>query len=504
MKIKNILFSIFFVGISSINCAQISASEEIMSKIRNEGYQNSQVMPILKELTDVYGQRLTGSHEYFAAAQWMLTKMKDLGFENAHFENFCANCRGWSIKSFNVEMIAPNYMNIAAYPLAMTQSTKGIIEGEVVHISSFGDLSLINEQWSGNLKGKIVLLGTLPKKKPNSGSFMNPISTERLEAMEQLLVPTKQRAPLPETIKSWEMDGSKEMKFLQFLEKEGAIAILKTASSRFGTLRADGTYYYRKDDLKPLPFFAILPDHFSRILRLIEQNITASIRLNLETEYYFEPNNNVNIIAELTGQSNKLKSETILVGAHFDSWHAGTGANDNGASCIVLVEAFRILKAIGFSPKRTIKIGFWGGEEQALLGSVAYAKTHFGDFDNPNIESTKVSAYLNLDNGSGMIRGIHLQQNEFARPVFEDIFNSMPTAEKFYVSIENTFSTDHFTFDHYNIPSFQFIQDPTPNAHTQLDLLEYVPEEDVMKNAVIMAWAIYSLSEMKTKVPRKK
>lgn len=503
MNIKNILFSIFFVGSSTIGFTQISTSEKILAKIRNEGYQNSQVMPMLKELTDVYGQRLSGSHEYFAAAQWMLNKMKELGFENAHFENYCENCRGWSINSFNIEMIAPNYMKIAAYPLAMTKSTGGIVEGEIVHISSYKDLNFIKAQWSGNLNGKIVLLGTLPKKK-SFGSFSNPISEKRLNEMEQQLVPTKQRAPLPETLKSWEMDGSKEMKFLQFLESEGTIAVLKTASTRFGAVRADGTYYYRKDDLKPLPFFAIMLDHFSRLLRLVDQNVIPKIRLNLETEHYFKPDNNVNIIGELTGQSSKLKSETILVGAHFDSWHAGTGANDNGASCIVLVEALRILKAIGYAPKRTIKIGLWGGEEQALMGSVAYAKSHFGNFDQPNIESTKVSTYLNLDNGSGLIRGIHLQQNEFARPVFEEIFDSMPSVEEFFVSIENTFSTDHFTFDHYNIPSFQFIQDPTPYAHTQLDLIEYVPKEDVMKNAVIMAWTIYSLSEMNAKVPRKK
>ena len=177
-------------------------------------------------------------------------------------------------------------------------------------------------------------------------------------------------------------------------------------------------------------------------------------------------------------------------------------------SSIVLVEALRILKEIGFAPKRTLRVGLWGGEEQAFIGSVDYARSHFGELDQkPNKESTNVSAYLNLDNGAGAIRGVYLQNNEFARPVFEKIFSSLPGSDDWALTIDNTLSTDHETFDHYNIPAFQFIQEPLTynnvTHHTQLDVLEYVPEEDVMKNAVILAWTIYSISEMDGKVPRK-
>ena len=172
------------------------------------------------------------------------------------------------------------------------------------------------------------------------------------------------------------------------------------------------------------------------------------------------------------------------------------------------MEALRILKQSGLALKRTIRIGLWGGEEQAFIGSISYAREHYGALDKkPTPESEKVTAYLNLDNGAGLIRGIYLQGNEFARPVFKQIFSPFPSLQENALTIENTLSTDHETFDHYNIPSFQFIQDPlsynTLNHHTHLDLPEYVPEEDLKKNAVILAWTIYSLANMDTKVPRK-
>ena len=216
-----------------------------------------------------------------------------------------------------------------------------------------------------------------------------------------------------------------------------------------GVLHPDGTYYYRNDDIKPLPYFTIMPEHFGRLFRLLKLNITPTIRLNLDTEFYLEPENNVNIIGEIPSNDAQLKSESILIGAHFDSWHWGTGATDNGVNCTVLVEALRILKTIGYSHKRTIKIGLWGGEEQAFLGSAAYASQHFGQLDEkPNAESTKVSAYLNLDNGAGAIRGVYLQNNEFARPVFDNIFSFIPNITDGAVTIENTLSTDHETFDY--------------------------------------------------------
>jgi len=508
MKLKTIFALYLFIGFSINSYSQVTSAQTTLSKIRNEGFNNSEALNMLSQLTDIYGQRLTGTREYYKAANWISEEMKKVGLQNVHFENYCSDCRGWDIKTFKVEMVAPNYMNISAYPLAMSKSTDGIVSGEIIHIKSFADMNIVRKDFAGKLKGKVILLGNEPKKKSLLDTLEFRYSDERLKQMEQQLTAKKEVTPLPELFERWKIDDKSDENFLQFAETEGALAVLTTRSMYLGVLHPDGTYYFRNDDHKPLPYFTIMPEHFGRLYRMIKLNSTPTVRLNLQTEFYDEPENNVNILGEITGNDPQLKSESIILGAHFDSWHSGAGATDNGANCVVLVEALRILKKIGYQPKRTIKMGLWGGEEQAFLGSAAYAKKHFGGLNKtPNNESQKVSAYLNLDNGAGLIRGVYLQDNELARPVFENIFEPISKINFGAITIENTVSTDHETFDHYNIPSFQFIQDElgynTTTHHTALDFLEYVNEDDIMKNAVILAWTIYSLDNMKEKIPRK-
>jgi carboxypeptidase Q len=509
MKLKTIIAFFLFLGFTSNSYSQLAADEKTLSEIRNEGFNNSEVMNMLSKFTDIYGQRLTGTREYYKAANWMADEMKKVGLQNVHFENYCSDCRGWNIKTFNVEMVAPNYMSISAYPAAMSKSTNGIVSGEIISIENAADLSKVSAQFSGKLKGKIILLGKVPEKKSLLDTIESRHSDEQLKQMEQQLTAKLKETPLPELFEKWEIEDKADQNFLKFLEAEGALAVLTTRSMYLGVLHPKEMYYFRNGDLKPLPYFSIMPEHFGRLYRMTKLNTTPIIRLNLETEFYNEPNNNVNIIGEITGNDAVLNSESILIGAHFDSWHSGTGATDNGANCIVLVEALRILKQIGYKPKRTIRIGLWGGEEQAFLGSAAYAKTHFGALnEKPNATSTEVSAYLNLDFGAGAIRGIYLQNNEFARPIFEKAFEPISNLTTGAITIENALQTDHETFNFYNIPSFQFIQDQlaynTTTHHTNLDLLEYVHEDDIKKNAVILAWTIYSLDKMKEKVPRKK
>lgn len=508
MKQKTIIALFLFIGIAINTFSQVTDEQNTLSAIRNEGFNNSEAINMLSQLTDIYGQRLTGTREYYAAANWISDEMKKIGLQNVHFESYCDDCRGWDIKTFKVEMVAPNYMNISAYPLAMSKSTNGIVTGEIILIESFADMNKVQKNFTGKLKGKIILLGTAPKKKSLLDTLEFRHSDKDLEQMEQQLTAKQEITPLPELFEKWKIEDKSDENFLVFAETEGALAVLTTSSMYLGVLHPQGTYYFRNDDLKPLPYFTIMPEHFGRLYRMTKLKSTPNIRLNLETEFYNEPKNNVNIIGEIIGNDAQLKSESILLGAHFDSWHSATGATDNGVNCVVLVEALRILKEIGYQPKRTIRIGLWGGEEQAYLGSAAYARKHFGDLDEqPNTESKKVTAYLNLDNGGGLIRGVFLQNNELARPVFKKIFEPLSNISAGAITIENTLSTDHETFDHYKIPSFQFIQDDlaygTATHHTTLDFLEYVHENDIMKNAVILAWTIYSLDSMKGKIPRK-
>lgn len=509
MTLKSTIIYVLLLSFLFSAYSQSVSRDVMLEKIKNEGFNNSQAMSMISELTDVYGQRLTGSDEYYAAAKWISEKMTTLGLENVHFESYCDNCRGWSMESFNVEMISPNFMHISAYPLAMSKSSNGIVTGDVIHIKTYNQLDSLKLNYAGELRGKIILLGEVPRRKLLTDTIFERYSEADLEKMANQDSAKVKQTPLPELLKSWETDDIKEEAFLKFVEEEGGLAVLKSRSMYLGVLHPDGTYFYKDGQLKPLPFFTIMPEHFGRMARMIDRNVTPKIRLNLETSFYSKPENNVNIIAEIAGTDKKLKSETVMVGAHFDSWHSGTGATDNGASSVVLVEALRILKSIGYQPKRTIKLGLWGGEEQAFIGSVSYGKAHFGQFDEePNEESTKVTVYLNLDNGAGAIRGLYLQNNTFAKPVFKEVFSSIPDITDGVLTIENTLSTDHETFDFYNIPAFQFIQDPleydTVTHHTELDVFEYVPEQDVKKNAVVLAWTIYSLSENEGKVPRKK
>jgi hypothetical protein len=508
MKFKSYLFIFVFFGIIFNSYSQLITAEKLLAKMRHEGFQNSRAMGMLSQLTDVYGQRLTGSREYFAAANWISNEMKDIGLQNVHFEKYCPHCRGWSITSFNLEMTAPNYMHISGYPLAYTKSSDGTVSGELVHIESYEDMDEVTHQFAGNLEGKVVLLGRTPSIKSLSEPLTTRFSEEELTQMEEKLTAEIKSTPIPELIKLWDIEDFEDDEILRFVEAEGGLAVLKTEPMHLGILHPNGTYYYKMNDLKPIPYFTIIPEHFGRMLRMLNLGIVPVISLNLITEFYDEPENNVNIIGQITGKDPKLKNEQLIIGAHFDSWHSGTGATDNAACCVVLVEALRILKQIGYTPRRTIVIGIWGGEEQAHLGSLAYAINHFGSLDQkPNTKSKKISAYLNLDNGAGAIRGIFLQGNEFARPVFSEIFEPLDDLCDGTITIENDLETDHETFDHYNIPAFQFIQDQlayrTVTHHTYLDVLEYVPEKDIMKNAVILAWTLYSLAEMDEKVPRK-
>lgn len=505
---KILLITAIFSCFSINMYAQPKTNDSILTKIKDVGYHESQVKMLTYELSDVYGQRLTGSREYLAAAKWASIKMKEAGLTNVHFENYCTNCRGWNVKSFNVEMQSPNYMHITSYPLAWTKGSNGTVEGEVINIESFSDLDSIKYLYKGILRNKIILLGKEPVFNPMPDPISKRYSTKELEKMQQLLIAENKTRPLPEAIEIFRNEYSKDSTFLKFAEVEGALAVFKASASAAGLMKVGGTYYYKENDFKPLPYFIILPEHAGRLIRLINQNIVPKIRLNLETVFYNESDNNVNIIGEIKGSDPELNYEVVMIGAHFDSWHSATGATDNGGNCMVLLEALRILKKAGIVPKRTIRLALWGGEEQDFNGSVAYATKHYGKLDSkPNKASEKVSTYLNLDDGIGAIRGIYLQENILARPVFEEIFGAFSFQEKYYTTIENTTDTDHETFNHYNIPSFEFIQDPldyrTLSHHKMLDLPEYILESDMKKNAVFLAWTIYSLASRDEMVPRK-
>jgi len=502
------------------------AQENALAKINTEGFQKSEVYEIIEALSDSYGPRLTGTHQYLQAAEWTKTKLESWDIDKIVLEPYCDDCMGWDLKSFNVEVTAPSYMKIEAYPYAWTQNSDGVQETEIVLIENYNDLENVKKNWAGKLKGKTVLIANNGVQLHGAGSgnsvLLKPLSTryseERLNeaessintAPENPLGYVTDEVTLPGMMELFEKYLGQERPFFEFLRNEGALAAFGTKNLHPGILHPSGTYDHRSSQTQGIPYFAIAADDYGRLSRIIRKGVQPIVRFEQDSELYLEPRNNVNIIAEITGSDPKLKNEIVMIGAHFDTWHASSGATDNGAGTAVMLEVMRILKQSGVKPKRTIRIGLWGGEEQGYVGSIAYAKNHFGDMNDNKFkkESEQVSVYLNMDNGAGMMKGLFLQGNEAVRPIFDAYLQPYAHLDVNHLTVEKTNFTDHDVFNHYNIPAFQIIQVPlnfnSVTHHTNMDVLEYVPEKDLMINATVLAGLVYQIAQRPEKMPRKK
>ncbi len=511
---SNILFiTCILGGFNAIGQTQAQA----LSKIKTEGFQKSQVMQLISDLSDVYGPRLTGSNQYYTAAQWAKKTLENWGADRVYFENYCDDCMGWEVKSFNVEMTSPAYMKIQAYPFAWTESSNGVQVGDLISIESHADLEKVKKEWSGKLRGKTVLIGSIPMQNMLYDALSSRYTEAQLEEAKKSIVPAPSH-PLGfaagniDLIKNLDAIFASFMKqddaFFAFLKEEGALSILGTSPLFPGIIHPSGTYNFRERDEKPIPYFAISPENFGKLKRLVDRGTVPKIEFHLDADLYLKPENNVNIIGEITGSDPKLKDEVVMIGAHFDSWHSASGATDNGAGSAVMMEVMRILKATGLKPKRTIRIALWGGEEQGYLGSMAYAENHYGKVNETAREKEveKISAYINMDNGAGKMRGIFLQGNEAVRPIFDEMLKPFAYLDVNSLTIEDTNFTDHDVFDYYKIPGFQIIQDElnyeTVTHHTNLDALEYVPEQDMMINATVIASLVYQIAQRDALLPR--
>ncbi len=514
MKIFSKLSIVFlFIGGSVI----AQTKSEALSKINTEGFQQSQVMSLISDLSDVYGPRLTGTDQYYTAAEWAKTTLEDWGVDKVYFEKYCDDCMGWEVKSFNVEMTEPAYMKIQAYPYAWTESSDGVQIGDLIWIESYTDLEKVKKQWSGKLQGKTILVGSPPEQNMLFEALSTRFTDEQITEAEKSIVPVTNNPLGPsagdmDLIEDLEVIFASFMRkddaFFSFLKTEGALSILGTTPFFPGIVHPSGSYNFREKHVKSVPYFAISPESFGKLKRLIDREMNPKIKFHLDSELYLKPENNVNIIAEITGSDSKLKDEVVMIGAHFDSWHPASGATDNGAGSAVMMEVMRIIKASGLKPKRTIRIALWGGEEQGYLGSMAYAENHYGKVHETSRkkEVEKISAYINMDNGAGQMRGLYLQGNEAVKPIFEEMLSPYEHLDVNNLTIQNTNFTDHDVFDYYKIPGFQIIQDKlnysTVTHHTNLDALEYVPERDMMINATVIAALVYQIAERESRLPR--
>jgi len=493
------------IALGSLVQAQEEVDHQIISRIKIEGFQNSKVMETVSYLTDVYGPRLAGSPNLKAASEWCRKRLAEWGLANAHLEPWGTFGPGWSVKKHSVEMVSPQYMNIIAYPKAWTPSTKGVISGTpvIIEINSKADF----EKYRGKLRGAICMNGKAGNPNPHFEADARRFSDQELAARSQAITPGGPRS-YAEIVKDRQSRRAEMQEIADFFYNEGIAALLEPSERDHAVVRVTRQSYNLNVE-KAFPAFIVAREHYGRIIRLLEKSIPVRLEINLQTQIHEEDTNGYNVIAEIPGTDPKLKNDLVMLGAHLDSWHAGTGATDNAAGCAVMMEAIRILKAIGARPRRTIRIALWGDEEQGHLGSLGYVKKHFGNPETgqPLLGHEKLSAYYNLDNGTGKIRGVYLQGNEAVRPIFEAYLKPFNYLGAAHLTVENTTGTDHQSFDGIGLPGFQFIQDPieygTRTHHTNLDVYEALVEDDLKQSAVIIASFVYHTAMRGEKFPRK-
>ena len=523
MKLTKLWLCILICSISISLFAQEKVDQQIISRIKEEGFQHSKVMETLSWLSDVYGPRLFASPDYREAAEWAKDQLEKYGLENVKLDPLDGNFRGWSAESFSIEMIEPKYTPIFTFPKPYTSST----DGEVISDPFIMKLKLEHgapnldslQKFHGKLKGKIVFWdrGIKPVA-PNFKASTTRFTDEQLLKAGQQIDPIPQeylvRVPkknLTERMAEWRKADIKLEKMTQFFIDEGVSAMVIASNFANGILHVDSyDLPFLRNRIKAVPTFVISYEQFSRISRMKSKGINPVLKLHLNTSFYEEKKYAVNIIGEIPGTDARLRDEIVLIGGHFDTWNAGTGATDNGAGSAVMMEVMRILKTLGLKPRRTIRIALWAGEEQEYYGSRDYVGKKVGDISSGKLiaKPEKISGYFNLDGGSGKIRGIFLQGNEAVRPIFNELLKPFAYLGATTLAIQNKSSTDHVIFNHLNVPAFQFIQDPlnyhTVTHHTNLDVYEYVLEDDLKKNAVIIAALAYQVAMRDEMLPRKK
>ena len=475
-------------------------------RIKEEGLQRSQVMETAWYLTDVHGPRLSNSPTLKAAAEWTTKRLTEWGLSNVGQEKWGVFGRGWTNDRFTANVLTPVPFPLNGFQRAWTPGTGGVVAGDVVLVLIEREEDF--KKWQGQLKGKIVLATNPPDVRLLTTPLGRRYTDQELSDLEsQPVQPPRPVAPNPPPAAA--AAAIPAARRLQFFYREGVLAVLEPGTGRndHGAYPVQGANANRDAKEPPVPTQVTLAtEHYNRIARLVRRGIPVRVELDVRSRFIDETDA-YNIIAELPGTDKA--DEVVMLGAHFDSWHAGTGATDNAAGSAAMMEAMRILKASGVRLRRTVRLALWTGEEQGLLGSREYVKQHFADRDTMALTPAhgKLSVYFNMDNGSGAIRGLYLQGNEAIRPVFQAWMEPFRSLGMTTLSIRNTASTDHVSFDEVGLPGFQFIQDPleysTHSHHTNMDVFDRLQAEDLVKNATIIAAFVYHAANRDDLLPRK-
>ena len=487
--------------------AQEAVDFDAVTRIRAEGMDRSQVMDTLWWLTDRYGPRLTNSPQERRALQWAKERLESFGLSNAALEPWGEFGVGWSCERCVVEMTAPMYMPIIATPKAWTLGLAQPAHGEpiLVEAETVADL----DKYKGKLAGKIILRGTVRDTETPFEPLAKRYDEKALEDIVKIEEAPATAGGRAGRGTDWRTRREIAEKLRAMMKEEGALCVLETdggAYKDYGVITLGGGGSYKKGEERALPQVIIATEHWNRIARLVQKGEKVELNVDVKTTFYEDDTNGYNVVAEIPGSD--LADEVVMVGGHFDSWHAATGATDNGIGSAIAMEAVRILKASGLQPRRTVRVALWTGEEQGLLGSSGYVKKHFGDPETMELqpEHAKLAAYFNVDNGGGRLRGIYTQENAAVRPIFESWLQPFADLGATHVTLKNTGGTDHLSFDGVGLPGFQFIQDPidydTRTHHTNMDTYERVHAMDAKQAATIEAAFVYFAAMRDEQLPR--
>jgi len=509
---------------------------EAINKIKAQGMQpqNSKVMEISSWLTDVHGPRLSGSPNIQKAGEWAVTQLKAWGLQNVALEKWTNQsfARGWANDKFYMAAVSPQPFPIPGTPVGWTPGTDGPVRGEVVLVTATTQEDL--QKYAGTLKGKWIMTDAAP----DVAAFWNPLATrdtaEELQRMELASPPVSEFGVPPASPPGGRgggrgQFGANAFNRTAFFKTEGALGTLSTTPRGHGVYVIGGNR--NADPAVTLPAVTIPAEHYGRMARMLAKNLPVTIEADIKNTYYPNPTM-FNVVGEIPGTDKA--GEIVMLGAHFDSWHASTGATDNAAGSAAMMEAMRILKESGVTLRRTVRIGLWCGEEQGLIGSREYVAAHFAGRGAPpppppgttpdpaasaggrggpqgplelKPDHAKFAGYFNIDNGTGAIRGVYLQGNDAVAPIFREWMEPFRSLGMSTLTIRNTGGTDHQSFDGVGLPGFQFIQDDveygTLTHHTNLDSYERLQPTDMMKNATIAAAFAYLAANRDEKLPRK-
>jgi len=511
------------IPISWSQAPQEKVDLETITRIRYEGFHNSKVTELASGLMDSIGERLTGSPNMKRANDWTRDKLTELGLSNAHLEAWGPFGRGWANQYVNARMTSPDITPLIVYAKAWTPGTSGVVTGKCIRANIEDKKDF--DKYRGKLAGMILIFGPDAEVKPIVESPYKRLADDDLAKIGEYQIPGE-RPPfrLAEMLRRRQFIRDLN----QFFADEKVLAVIdhSRGTSGGGTVFVQSGGSYKPGETTTIPQLTMASEQWNRIARLLDQKKDVSVELNVTNSFYDDDPMQYDTIAEIPGTDRK--DEVVMLGAHLDSWHAGTGATDNGAGSVVMMEAVRILKVLDVKPRRTIRIGLWSGEEEGLLGSQGYVEQHFGSrppMEDPNMkgmptllrreagpvtvkpDQAKVSAYFNVDNGTGKIRGVYVQENEAVAPIFESWMKPFKDLGMTTLTMRNTGGTDHLSFDAVGIPGFQFIQDPieyeTRTHHSNMDVYDRLQPDDLKQMAVIVASFVYETAMRDQMMPRK-